>query len=96
MKDLIKKGFALSLGLVLLSREQVEKFVTQMVNKGEVPASEAKELVNELIEKGEEQQRLLEDKIREQLKKLLIEFNIASKEDLQQLEQRLQKLEQRD
>ncbi|HBW34007.1 phasin family protein [Desulfosporosinus sp. BICA1-9] len=96
MKDLIKKGFALSLGLVLLSREQVEKSVTQLVNKGEVPASEAKELVNELIEKGEEQQRLLEDKIREQIKKLLIEINIASKEDLQQLEQRLQKLEQRD
>jgi len=95
MKDLIKKGFALSLGLVLLSKEQVEKSVTQLVNKGEVPASEAKELVNELIEKGEEQQRLLEDKIREQIKKLLIEFNIASKEDLQQLEQRLQKLEQR-
>lgn len=95
MKDLIKKGLALSLGLVVLSTEQVEKFVTQLVNKGEVPSSEAKELVNELIEKGEEQQHLLEDKIREQLKKILIELNIASKEDLQQIEERLQKLEQK-
>lgn len=95
MKDFLKKGFALSLGMVVLTKEQVEKFVNQVASSGEGRASEAKELASELIEKGETQKKALEDEIREYVKKFLVEFHIASKEDLLQLEQRIAKLEQK-
>ncbi|GAB6172616.1 ATP synthase subunit B [Paradesulfitobacterium aromaticivorans] len=96
MKDLLKKGLALGLGVAVASKEQIEKVVDDLVKKGEVSASESKELVNELIVKGEEGQKELQRVIREQFNKLLTELNIPTKEEIKRLEERLAKLEGKD
>ena len=37
MKDLAKKGFSLGLGLLVMTKEQVEKAVDELVKKGKSP-----------------------------------------------------------
>ncbi|WP_206811331.1 phasin family protein [Paradesulfitobacterium ferrireducens] len=96
MKDLLKKGLALGLGVAVFSKEQIEKVVDDLVKKGEVSAAESKELVNELIAKGEEGQKELQRVVREHLNKLLSELNIPTKEDIKRLEERLARLESKD
>ena len=95
MKDLIKKGLALGLGLAVVSKEQIEKIVEELVKKGEVSATESKELIRELFEKGEAEKKELNARIREQFEKILKDVNIPTKADLERLEQRIKELENR-
>jgi len=93
MKDLINKGLAFGLGLAVVSKEQIEKLVDELVKKGEVSSAESKEMVRELFEKGEAEKKEMNIRIHEQLEKLLKELNIPTKADLERLEQRIQDLE---
>jgi len=96
MKSLIQKGIYIGLGLAMMSKEQVEKIVEELVEKGEVPVTESKNLVSDIINKGEKQQQVLEAKLREKIKEMLVELNIASKDDFAQLEERIKKFETRE
>ena len=93
MKDLINKGLAFGLGLAVVSKEQIEKLVDELVKKGEVNAGESKDLIRELFEKGEAGKKEMNDRIREQMEKFLKDLNIPTKADLERLEQRIQDLE---
>jgi len=96
MKDLLKKGLALGLGLAVASKEQIEKVVDELVKKGEISAAESKELVEELVKKGEQEQEELKNKVRAYLREFLSELDVPSKSDLKNLESRIEKLENRD
>lgn len=96
MKDLLKKGLALGLGLAVASKEQIEKVVDELVKKGEVSAAESKELVEELVKKGEQEQEELKNKVRAYLKEFLSELDVPTKSDLKSLESRIEKLENRE
>lgn len=93
MKDLIKKGLALGLGLAVVSKEQIEKLVDELVNKGEVSSAESKDLVQELYQKGEAERIQINQRFQEQFAHLLKDMKIATKADLERLEQRIQALE---
>ncbi|RFU60132.1 phasin family protein [Bacillus sp. V59.32b] len=93
MRDILKKGFALGLGAVITSKEQAEKLVDELVKKGEISRGESKEFVNELIQKGEETQNQIDEMIQKRQKELLDRLNLATKEDIQRLEQRISALE---
>ncbi|HHY28792.1 MAG TPA: polyhydroxyalkanoate synthesis regulator [Desulfitobacterium dehalogenans] len=93
MQDMIKKGLSLGLGLAVVSKEQIEKVVDELVKKGELSAGESKEWMNELIQKGEDQQDEIYTKLKEQVQKILAELNLPSKADMERLENRIAQLE---
>lgn len=93
MIDLLKKGLALGLGFAIVSKEQIEKVVDELVKKGEVSVTESKDLINELVQKGEEQQQEVNAKIQEQFQKLLGELNVPTQADIERLEKRIANLE---
>ncbi|PKM42663.1 MAG: polyhydroxyalkanoate synthesis regulator [Firmicutes bacterium HGW-Firmicutes-8] len=93
MKEFIKRSLFLGIGLVAASREQVEKIVDDMVKKGEISSTESKELLNDLISKGEDEQKRLSNMVKDQIREVLDDLNIATKEDINKLEKRLETLE---
>ncbi|AGA69685.1 hypothetical protein Desdi_2255 [Desulfitobacterium dichloroeliminans LMG P-21439] len=93
MKDLLKKGLALGLGFAIVSKEQIEKTMDELVKKGELSANESKDLVDELIKKGEEQQSEINTKLKEQVQQILNELNLPNKADIERLENRIAQLE---
>jgi polyhydroxyalkanoate synthesis regulator phasin len=93
MKDLIKKGLALGLGFAVVSKEQIEKVIDELVEKGELSASESKDFVSELIQKGEEQQKEINTKLQSQVQRILEELNLPTKSDIERLEKRIAQLE---
>ncbi|ALS22847.1 ATP synthase subunit B [Paenibacillus sp. YK5] len=95
MMDFVKKGLAFGLGLAVISKEQVEKLVNEMVKKGELSKEESKDMIHQLIQRGEEEKDGLKRLVREQLKQMTDELNLATKDDIQRLEQRIQNLEKR-
>lgn len=95
MKDMLKKGLALGLGFAVVSKEQIEKVVDELVKKGELSANESKELMNELVQKGDDQQNEIQVKLKEQVQKILAELNLPTKADIERLENRIAQLESR-
>ena len=95
MKDLAKKGFSLGLGLLVMTKEQVEKAVDELVKKGKISADESKKMVNRLIETGEREREHLDEVLRERVKNILSELDIPSKKELEALEERVRRLEER-
>lgn len=93
MKNLIQKGITIGLGLAMMSKEQVEKIVAGLVEKGEIPINESESLINDIMNKGEKQQQVFEVQLREKIKEVLSDLEIITKHDLSQLEERIKNLE---
>lgn len=91
MSDILKKAFSLGVGLTIVSKEKIEQVVDDLVKKGELAPSESKQMIARLLEKGEEEQNELKRMVQEQVKKVLDSLDVATKQDLQELELRLKK-----
>lgn len=94
MNDLIRKALSLGIGITAASKEKLESYVGELVKKGEIAPEQSKQLVASLIQRGEEEQGELKRFIREQLQKLLGDMHMATKQDIERLEHRIEKLEQ--
>ncbi len=89
MSDVLKRVISLGLGITAFSQEKVQQFVDEMVDKGEIAQSESKEAINRLIARGEEQQTEIKRMVQDQVKKVLSSLDIATKQDLKDLERKL-------
>lgn len=94
MKSIFEKGLAFGIGLAVKSKEQIEAAVDELVKKGELKKEESNKFVNELLEKGAETRVEFDQMIKDRMKKMSNELNLARKEDIQRLEQRIVQLEQ--
>ncbi|MEI7026217.1 phasin family protein [Paenibacillus sp. y28] len=94
MRELIGRAVALGLGLAVTSKEQVEKTVEELVKKGEVSRQESSSFVDELLRKGEEARARMDATVQERVQSFLEEQHIATKRDVERLEQRIALLEQ--
>ncbi|MFP4084763.1 MAG: phasin family protein [Desulfonatronovibrio sp.] len=95
MIDLFKKGFFTGLGLVVITAEEVEKRINSLVEKGRLSAEEGENIVKEFIQKSEDQQDMVQQWISRNIKSTLESFDIAGKEDLENMEARVASLEDR-
>jgi polyhydroxyalkanoate synthesis regulator phasin len=89
MSDLLRKAVSLGLGATIAGKEKIQQIVDELVVKGELGQREAKDLVTNLAAKGEEQRDHLKQMVQDQVKRVLDELNIATKQDLKELEERL-------
>lgn len=93
MNDLFKKALSLGIGITVASKEKIEQAVDELVKKGQLAPSESSELVNRLLEKGEEEKENMKQFVRENMQKLFAELHVATKEDIGRLERRIAQLE---
>lgn len=94
MKKLLKKSLLIGMGVFSLTREKAEKLVQELEEKGEVSSDEAKEFVNELVDRGQQERSALNKAVASELDRLKNMTGLVTKKDLAGLEERLQKLEE--
>jgi polyhydroxyalkanoate synthesis regulator phasin len=85
MTTLLEKGFLAGIGLLSMTREKAQKLIDELSHEGDVQKSEVKQWVDQLSDRGEEERSALRKVIRDELKKVLDEMGIATKEDIQKL-----------
>ncbi|CAI9390431.1 phasin family protein [Niallia sp. Sow4_A1] len=95
MRTTIEKALSLGLGLAIAGKEQVEKTVEELVKKGEVSKNESKDLINHLIQKGEEMKGQLETVAKEKVNAAYAEMKLATLDDVKKLEKRIEALERK-
>ncbi len=79
--------------MIATTQEQAKKIADELVKRGELSQEESKEFVKEMYEKGKETKLELEQLINTKTKEVLGELNLATKEDIQRLEQRIANIE---
>ena len=93
MFDFIKRTMLTGVGLAAMTRDKIEELVKELTEKGEMTEKEGKELVDELLIKSEKAKRELEAKMESIVKNVLGKLNLATKEDIDEIEKRLKRLE---
>ena len=81
LKDLMYIG----LGSALLAKEKVEKELNEMVEKGKLSKEEAQNFIDKAKTKGEEEEKEFKNKLKESIREVLEEMNIATKDDIEAL-----------
>ncbi len=89
MSDLFKKAMYMGVGMAELTREKLEEFSREMIEKGELSEKEGRRLVDEMLRKSEEARKSLEKKVDATVEKALGRINIATRDDLEELEKKL-------
>ncbi len=95
MESLLGKFLLSGLGVLVLTQEKMEELIEELAKKGKVAHKEDKEFLTEIIEKGEEKRREIEGKIREKIEIMLSQMNVATRDDIQRLEKRIEALEKK-
>ncbi|MBA7475366.1 hypothetical protein ES707_10732 [subsurface metagenome] len=95
MESLLGKVLLSGLGVLVLTEEKIVKFIEELTKEGEITQKGKKELLTEIIEKGEEKKKEIEGKIREKVENMLSQMNVATKNDIQKLEKRIATLEKK-
>lgn len=85
MTTLFEKGILAGIGLLSMTREKAQKVIDDLSHEGEVQKSEVKQWVDKLSDRGEEERQALRKLIRDEMKKVLDEMGLATKEDVQKL-----------
>ena len=85
MTTLLEKGFLAGIGLLSMTREKAQKLIDELSHEGEVQKNEVKQWVDQLSDRGEEERLAVRKLIRDELKKVLDEMGLATKEDIQKL-----------
>lgn len=95
MSDLLKKGFFIGLGAAMSSKEKFDKVVDEMLAKGQVSPGEAKDMVNQFKEKGEQKNQEWSAQSEQYFKDMIKDLGFVTREEYEALEQRIQKLEEK-
>ena len=92
MAGLIEKSLLLGLGVMTLTRDKAVQVVNKLVEEGEVKRQEAPNIIDKLVARGEEEREELRRLVREEFDKLNINVSPASRKDVKELGQKIDKL----
>jgi polyhydroxyalkanoate synthesis regulator phasin len=85
MKTLLEKGFLAGIGLLSMTREKAQQIIEDLSHEGDLQKNEVKQWVDQLSDRGEEERQALRKLIRDEMKKVMDDMGLATKEDLQKL-----------
>jgi poly(hydroxyalkanoate) granule-associated protein len=93
MFDYIRKMTLAGAGLAIITTEKIQEMMDDLVKKGEMTEKEARETVNEYVEKSKQAKRDLEDKVEQMITGLLNRMNIPTRKEIEEINERLARLE---
>jgi polyhydroxyalkanoate synthesis regulator phasin len=95
MLDLLKKGILIGIGAMSLTKDRIEELVEKVAEEGKLTEEEGRKLVKELLEKSENARKEFHDQVGKRVREILGSMDIPSREELQDIKARIEKLEDR-
>ncbi len=92
MSDFFKKAINFGFGALLLTKENVEEIIDDLVKKGEIKTDEAKAQVKEIFNKVLSSKKEIESKIEEIVEKVLHKLDIPTRRELQEMQKKLDEI----
>lgn len=95
MLEDIKKGLFAGIGVVLLTKDKIDKFREKLMKEAQLSREEAQRLTDELVKSGEQQWSDLETRTLGTMKKGIDTLDIGRRSELEALRDRVDNLEKR-
>ena len=95
MEDILTKTLNLGMGAINFTKEKAEKFVEELVKRGQVPKQEASNVVEALLKRGEQETKEIKGVVGRWVHQALHEAGVATHAELAALEKRLAAVEER-
>ena len=92
MQELIKSIFYLGAGAAFATKDKIDEIKNDLVEKGKMTQEEGKQFVDDLMKKSENARDNMEKKVREVVTEQMDKMNIATKDDLADLQNQVQEL----
>ena len=93
MLDAIHKMFLAGVGLAAMTKDKIDEHIKELVEKGKLTEKEGREIAEDMLKKSKQAKDDLEKQVEKQVQQTLQSLQIASKEDVEKLEARIEKLE---
>ncbi len=93
--DVVRKMMLAGIGAVALSHDEIEEFIDKLVERGEIARKDREELFNEMRERHRQFHEDPEGHARRRVNAMMERFSIPSKDDFDQLNQKLARLEKK-
>src|SRR3989338_2106387 len=87
-KDALSKALLLGFGLADVTKDKVEKFVREIKRDYKVTPQESKKVVDQMFKAIDENRKDFEKFLRSQVKKVVNELDLATKEDLRRFKKK--------
>lgn len=95
LSESFKRWLLAGVGLAVLTKEKMEEAVQELIKQGEVSKEEGKELLDNLMEKAEAQRAELSNRVNAEVQKVLKNVGLVRIEELERLKEKIQELEER-
>lgn len=92
MLDIIKKSIFLGLGIAAVTKEKVESFVDELIEKGQLAKEDKIIVVQEIVNKIEKNEN---EVVNDALNRVLSSFGLATQKDIKELQESISKLEKK-
>lgn len=93
MNELIKKGFFISLGATIASKEKADKFFSDLSKSGNAATEEAKSFLDALNDRGKTKKEQWQNDIRQDIKDTIHDLGFVSSEEYNKLKEKVEALE---
>ena len=94
MFDALRKAVLFGAGLAVMTTEKMRDFADELVKRGEMSEQEAKQALKEWMDKSKQARKDMEEKTEAAINNVLGRMNIPSRSELDELKERLARLEQ--
>lgn len=94
--EMTRKVLLAGIGAVALTQEELEKFVSKLVDRGEIAEKDGRRLINEMVErrrsKAEEVSEESEAELDNRMQSMLHRMNIPTRDDIAELNRKITQL----
>jgi polyhydroxyalkanoate synthesis regulator phasin len=95
VRDEIRRMALITSGVVELTRNRAETIVRDLIKSGELSGGQATQVVRDLMERSKQNRNEILDLVRSELRNQIEAVGLASKRDIERLERRVARLEDR-
>ncbi len=92
MLELIKQSMLAGIGLVLKTKDEVEKLAKELIEKGKMSEKEGKNFMEAIREKSDDARNKLEKRVEKIVKEILKKVDVASRDELLALKKEIREL----
>lgn len=87
-----RKVILAGIGAVALAQEEVEKFINQLIERGEIAEKDGKKLIQEVMDKRKRGAEKAEDEVNKRVEAVLDRMSVPSKADIEALSEKIAEL----
>ena len=95
MRDEIRRVVLITSGVVELTANRAEAIVRDLIKSGELPGGQATQVVKDLMERSKQNRKEILNLVRTEIGNQTDALGLASKRDIERLERRVARLEDR-